>query len=300
MSTDFRLVADAPGWVLVMDGVAQSWLDPDDPTHLEFGYMLRMADYLDAARPRGERMRVIHVGGAAMTMARYVAARRPTSPQIVLEPNQALTEMVRCELPLPAKSGIKVRAVDGRSGIAAMPNHYAQVVIVDAFADAQVPAENLVGPLGGGWKVANGSLGHERTMMWMAFANRLEQLLEDYHPVGEVNRDRYATMAMDYQALRLLGSVALGQAARGELQADGDDAAPLTGQLGLVGHPAGGGRGEGRLAGREAPGAPALDHRAGRMAAVRLRRWAGDRRGQDGAVRGLAGLVPLPDRHRPA
>lgn len=141
MSTDFRLVADAPGWVLVMDGVAQSWLDPDDPTHLEFGYMLRMADYLDAARPRGERMRVIHVGGAAMTMARYVAARRPTSPQIVLEPNQALTEMVRCELPLPAKSGIKVRAVDGRSGIAAMPNHYAQVVIVDAFADAQVPAE---------------------------------------------------------------------------------------------------------------------------------------------------------------
>ena len=141
MSTDFRLVADAPGWVLVMDGVAQSWLDPDDPTHLEFGYMLRMADYLDAARPRGERMRVIHVGGAAMTMARYVAARRPTSPQIALEPNQALTEMVRCELPLPAKSGIKVRAVDGRSGIAAMPNHYAQVVIVDAFADAQVPAE---------------------------------------------------------------------------------------------------------------------------------------------------------------
>src|SRR6478609_992928 len=69
------------------------------------------------------------------------------------------------------------------------------------FTDVRVPAENLVGPLGGGWKVANGSLGHERTMMWMAFANRLEQLLHDYHPVGEVNRDRYATIAMDYQAL---------------------------------------------------------------------------------------------------
>jgi alkylation response protein AidB-like acyl-CoA dehydrogenase len=84
------------------------------------------------------------------------------------------------------------------------------------FTDVRVPRENLIGPLGGGWKVANGSLGHERTMMWMAFANRLEQLLQDYHPVGEVNRDRYATMAMDYQALRLLGSAALGQAARGE------------------------------------------------------------------------------------
>lgn len=84
------------------------------------------------------------------------------------------------------------------------------------FTDVRVPAENLVGPLDGGWKVANGSLGHERTMMWMAFSNRLRQLLQDLRPVGEVDRDRYATIAMDYQALRLLGSAALGQAARGE------------------------------------------------------------------------------------
>jgi alkylation response protein AidB-like acyl-CoA dehydrogenase len=84
------------------------------------------------------------------------------------------------------------------------------------FTDVRVPAENLVGPLHEGWRVANGSLGHERTMMWMAFANRLEQLLENFQPVGEVNRDRYATIAMDYQALRLIGSKALGQAARGE------------------------------------------------------------------------------------
>ena len=66
------------------------------------------------------------------------------------------------------------------------------------FTDVRVPAENLVGPLHEGWRVANGSLGHERTMMWMAFANRLEQLLEDFRPIGAVNRDRYATIAMDY------------------------------------------------------------------------------------------------------
>jgi alkylation response protein AidB-like acyl-CoA dehydrogenase len=84
------------------------------------------------------------------------------------------------------------------------------------FTDVRVPAENLVGPLHEGWKVANGSLGHERTMMWMAFANRLEQLLVDFEPVGEINRDHYASVVMDYYALRLLGSVAVSQAAHGE------------------------------------------------------------------------------------
>jgi alkylation response protein AidB-like acyl-CoA dehydrogenase len=84
------------------------------------------------------------------------------------------------------------------------------------FTDVRVPAENLVGPLNGGWRVANGSLGHERTLMWMAFSNRLGQTLESYRPVGALNRDRYATIAMDHHALRLLGSAALARAARGE------------------------------------------------------------------------------------
>jgi alkylation response protein AidB-like acyl-CoA dehydrogenase len=84
------------------------------------------------------------------------------------------------------------------------------------FTDVRVPAENLVGPLNGGWLVANGSLGHERTMMWMNVANRLRDLLEDFHPASVVDRDHYATLAMDHTALRLLGSAALAKASRGE------------------------------------------------------------------------------------
>ena len=44
------------------------------------------------------------------------------------------------------------------------------------FTDVRVPAENLVGPLNEGWRVANGSLGHERTMMWLGFADRLDNI----------------------------------------------------------------------------------------------------------------------------
>jgi alkylation response protein AidB-like acyl-CoA dehydrogenase len=84
------------------------------------------------------------------------------------------------------------------------------------FTDVRVPAENLVGPLNGGWAVANGSLGHERTMLWLGYANRLDDLVNDWHPADVLGRDHYATLAMDYQALRLLGLGALASEARGE------------------------------------------------------------------------------------
>ncbi|MCV7197818.1 acyl-CoA dehydrogenase family protein [Mycobacterium angelicum] len=84
------------------------------------------------------------------------------------------------------------------------------------FTDVRVPAENLVGALNGGWRVANGSLGHERTMMWLGFADRLDNVIADFRPTSELDRDHYATTIMDKQALRLLGSAALARASRGE------------------------------------------------------------------------------------
>ncbi|MCP9273321.1 acyl-CoA dehydrogenase family protein [Mycolicibacterium arenosum] len=85
------------------------------------------------------------------------------------------------------------------------------------FTDVRVPAENLVGPLNGGWGVANGSLGHERTMMWLGFADRIANSIADFHPTNALERDQLATTIMDYQALRLLGSVGIAKAARGEV-----------------------------------------------------------------------------------
>jgi alkylation response protein AidB-like acyl-CoA dehydrogenase len=84
------------------------------------------------------------------------------------------------------------------------------------FTEVRVPVENLVGPLNRGWQVATGSLGHERTMLWMGYADRLRELLVDFRPAGPLDRDRYATVVMDAYALRLLGSVALARADRGE------------------------------------------------------------------------------------
>jgi len=146
--TSDYLVPDpyVPGaWIVTKDGADQSWLDLDDPTRLEFDYMRRISWLIDewaaqAGLGNRERLRVVHIGGAGMSLARWVAATRPTSAQIVLEPDTAITEAVREFAPLGAHSGIKVRAVDGRTGIAAMPDEYADVVILDAFDNRQVPS----------------------------------------------------------------------------------------------------------------------------------------------------------------
>ncbi|GAA2809158.1 acyl-CoA dehydrogenase family protein [Mycolicibacterium pallens] len=84
------------------------------------------------------------------------------------------------------------------------------------FSDARVPADNLVGGLNEGWMVANSSLGHERTLLWLSYADRLQEFVDDWKPRGPVDRDSYATLVMDLWSLRLLGSAELGRAARGE------------------------------------------------------------------------------------
>jgi len=119
----------------------QSYVDLDDPRHLEFDYVQRVADLVESLFAPGVTLRAVHIGGAGLTLPRYLAATRPGSTQTVLEPDAELTEFVRSRLPLPRSSGIKVRAVDGRSGLPELRDGIADLVVLDAFAGARVPPE---------------------------------------------------------------------------------------------------------------------------------------------------------------
>ena len=129
--------------VLVLDGQEQSFVDLADPTRLAFDYVRRLGAAVDLCFPPGERIRITHVGGAAMTLPRYVATTRKTSPQIVLEPDEHVVALTRDLLPLPPRSGIKVRTTDGRTGVTTLPTGSQDAVVVDAFAQGRVPG-NLV------------------------------------------------------------------------------------------------------------------------------------------------------------
>lgn len=137
-----ELLADADrpgGWLLTVDRIRQSYVDLEDPTYLDFEYVQAFADVLDALPPGP--LAVTHLGGGACTLPRYIAAVRPGSSQIVLEPDAGLTALVRARLPLPRGSRIRIRAVDGRSGVAGLRAGSADVVVLDAFAGGRVPAE---------------------------------------------------------------------------------------------------------------------------------------------------------------
>lgn len=52
------------------------------------------------------------------------------------------------------------------------------------FEDVDVPAERLVGDLDRGWGLAMGSLGHERSMLWLMQANTLERNVRALRQLG--------------------------------------------------------------------------------------------------------------------
>jgi SAM-dependent methyltransferase len=138
--------ADRDGaWMLLVNGTPQSHVDLDDPAHLEFEYVRRIGHVLDLATgegplEEGAPLDVVHLGGGALTLPRYVAVTRPGSRQRVAEIDAPLTELVRAHLPLPRNARIRVRAADAREAVASMHPASADVVVSDVFAGARTPA----------------------------------------------------------------------------------------------------------------------------------------------------------------
>ncbi|MEU1037061.1 fused MFS/spermidine synthase [Streptomyces sp. NPDC005907] len=130
----------ARAWTLLIDGAPQSHVDLDDPAYLGFEYQRRLGHVIDLVAPPGRPVHVVHLGGGALTLARYVAATRPRSTQQAVERDAALVRLVRRELPLDPNARIRVRSTDAREGLAKVPDDWADLVIADVFSGARTPA----------------------------------------------------------------------------------------------------------------------------------------------------------------
>ncbi|GLF95712.1 spermidine synthase [Streptomyces yaizuensis] len=138
-----RLLPDVDrerAWLLTVDGAPQSYVDLDDPEHLEFEYARRLAHVIDVHGTAGTPLDVVHLGAGALTLPRYVAAVRPGSRQTAVEADRGLIDLVGEVLPLPAGSGVTVCAGDARAWIDTAPADSADVVVADVFGGSRVPA----------------------------------------------------------------------------------------------------------------------------------------------------------------
>ncbi|MDF6041135.1 fused MFS/spermidine synthase [Streptomyces sp. JH14] len=138
-----RLLPDVDrdrAWLLTVDGAPQSYVDLDDPVHLEFEYTQRLAHVLDCAAEPDTPLDVLHLGGGALTVPRYVTATRPGSRQVVAEADHGLLALVAEQLPVPEGSGITVHATDARGLLEETPPASVDVLIADVFGGSRVPA----------------------------------------------------------------------------------------------------------------------------------------------------------------
>jgi spermidine synthase len=114
-----------------------SYIDLADPRHLEFDYLRRMRDIVEALRAR----RIVHIGGAGCALARSLAAtdRTRTRRQEVIEVDADVVALAREHLGLRKLPGLKVRIADGRAHLASRPDASADALLIDAFVGARVP-----------------------------------------------------------------------------------------------------------------------------------------------------------------
>lgn len=126
-------------FTLLLDGIESSHVDLDEPTYLAFEYVRWLGDIVDCLAPAGAPLATAHLGGGAATLARYIAATRPQSRQVVFEIDEALVALVRRKLPLPKTRLLRIRIADARLGVVATPASSFDVVVRDAFRDAAVP-----------------------------------------------------------------------------------------------------------------------------------------------------------------
>ncbi|WP_152352227.1 spermidine synthase [Brachybacterium subflavum] len=130
------------GFALDVGGIEQSHVDIEDPTAIRHEYLRRIAHVVDSGAEPGAPVRVLHLGAGALTLARYVQATRPGSPQVVVEIERELPDLVISALPLPRGTDLEVRIGDAAEELAAMGS------------------DGSVGPVGPGGSVGpDGSVG---------------------------------------------------------------------------------------------------------------------------------------------
>jgi hypothetical protein len=125
------------GWTLLVDGVPQSYVDLDDPEHLESPYARLVGRLLRLWQPPAVRKRVLHLGAGGLTLPRLLDHRWPGVSQRVVDRDPDLLALVASEMPFPAS--VVAEVGDARTVLEGSGARAYDVIIADVFAGAATP-----------------------------------------------------------------------------------------------------------------------------------------------------------------
>lgn len=141
---DCQLIADqdnSTGWLLKINGVMSSHIDLADPLFLDFEYMRWMAALIESRwPPKGAaKLRGLHLGGGACSLARYFHAAHPDARQVVVELDGKLAEYVRGWFNLPKAPLLRLRVGEAREVTETLTADTRDFIIRDVFAGSLTP-----------------------------------------------------------------------------------------------------------------------------------------------------------------
>lgn len=131
--------ANPNGYELVLDDIHHSYVDLNDPKHLEYDYVQWIAKAIDVVNPSNAPLDIVFIGGGGFTLPRWLDATRPGSRALVLEVDRELVEFDEAHLGLRTSPDLRVKVSDARIGMLDVPNGSADVVVGDAFGTYAVP-----------------------------------------------------------------------------------------------------------------------------------------------------------------
>jgi len=129
---------NSAGFLLLINGVQSSHIDLADPAWLDFEYMRWIASVIEHHLP--DPLRVLHLGAAACSLARYLIHTQPGSAHLAVDTDGELARLVREWFDLPKAPALRIRVGDARAVTEALPTASHTVIVRDVFADAITPA----------------------------------------------------------------------------------------------------------------------------------------------------------------
>ncbi len=126
------------GYLLLVNGVESSHIDLSDPGWLDFEYLRWIAAVILDRAP--EPLRVLHLGAAGCSLARYLIDARPGSQHLAVDSDGELARLVREWFDLPRAPALRIRVGDARAVTESLPDGGFGVVVRDVFVGALTPS----------------------------------------------------------------------------------------------------------------------------------------------------------------